>query len=115
MENISVDKLYELYVHTINSCGTYLLSSDDSVIGYNIFEEFDIRAVTFLHSDNLQRLHEAGLINDVVRSKSLSLRAKFLRLQQSNEWNINAVRTSYEWKIVLDMADEIKSVISSLR
>lgn len=45
MENITVEKLYELFANTMKLCGTYLLSSDDSVIGYNIFEEFDIDAV----------------------------------------------------------------------
>ncbi|AZN42634.1 hypothetical protein [Paenibacillus albus] len=112
MENISVEKLYELFAKTMKSCGTYLLSSDDSVIGYNIFEEFDIGAVTFLHSDNLQRLFEAGLINDSVKNKSMGLRAMFLRIQQSNEWSIDAVRASYEWKQLLHLADEINSVIS---
>ncbi|KRE64164.1 hypothetical protein [Paenibacillus sp. Soil750] len=111
MENISIEKLNELYVETIKKCGTYLISSDDSVIGYNIFEEFDIGATSFLHIDNLQRLVEAGLISDEIMRKSSTLRIKVLALQQSDEWNINAVRHSSQWMKILELSDEINSMI----
>ena len=93
---------------------SYLLSSNDSVIEYYIFEEFDVGAVSFLPSNNLQKLFEAGLINDEVKYKILTLRNKFLELQKGDEWNINAVRSSSEWKQVLDLADEINSIVSPL-
>ncbi|CAM3610868.1 hypothetical protein PALU110988_30325 [Paenibacillus lupini] len=111
MMTITLEKLYEFYINTMKSCGTYLLSSNDSVIGYNIFEQFDIGAVSFLHRDNLQKLFEAGLINDEVMNKSLILRSEFLELQQSDEWNINAVRYSSVWRQILKLADEINSLV----
>ncbi|EHS58828.1 hypothetical protein [Paenibacillus sp. Aloe-11] len=64
MEKISIEKLMDLYVDTIDKCGTYLLSQDDMVIGYNIFEEFDTGVTSFLHAYILQRLNDAGLISD---------------------------------------------------
>lgn len=111
MESILVEKLNELYVDTIRKCGTYLLSSDDSVIGYNIFEEFDTGATSFLHPDNLQKLIEAKLISDEIMRKSSTLRNKVLELQQGDEWNINAFRHSSKWKKILELADDINSMI----
>ncbi len=111
MENISIEKLNELYVDTIKRCGTYLIDSDDLVIGYNIFEEFDIGAISYLHTDNLKKLVEDGLISVEIMRKSSTLRNKFLALQQGDEWNINAVRHSPRWKEILELADEINSMV----
>ncbi|BFT70109.1 hypothetical protein [Paenibacillus sp. P36] len=111
MKKISIEELYELYVDTIKRCGTYLLDSDDLVIGYNIFEEFDIGAITFLHTDNLKKLVYDGLISYEMMFKSSTLRGKFLALQQGDEWNINAVRQSSQWKEILELADEINSMV----
>lgn len=111
MENISIEELYQLYVDTIKRCGTYLIDSDDLVIGYDIFEEFDIGAISFLHTDNLKKLVEDGLISDEIMLKSSTLRSKFLALQQGNEWKINAVRHSSRWKEILELGDEINSTV----
>jgi len=113
MEKISIEKLMELYVDTIDKCGTYLLSEDDMVIGYNIFEEFDTGVISFLHTDVLQRLNDAGLISDEMVYKSSILRDLVLELQQGDEWNVNAVRNSPDWRKVLELADEIKGCLGS--
>ncbi|MEJ8548090.1 hypothetical protein [Brevibacillus borstelensis] len=111
MEKISIGKLMELYVDTIGKCGLYLLSEDDEVIGYNIFEEFDIGVNSFLHTDNLQKLKDAGLINDEIMQKSVTLRNLVQTIQQGDNWNINAVRNSLEWKKILELADEIQTML----
>lgn len=103
----------ELYVDTIDKCGTYLLSEDDVVIGYNIFEEFDTGITSFLHADNLQKLKDAGLISDDMMYKSSILRNMVLELQQGDKWNVNAVRNSPEWRKVLDLADEINGYFAA--
>ena len=111
MEKISIQKLMELYADTISKCGTYLLSENDVVIGYNIFEEFDTGVISFLHTDSLQRLNDAGLISDDIMQKSSILRDLVLQLQQGDNLNVNAVRNSTEWKKVLELADEIKTML----
>jgi hypothetical protein len=112
MEKISLERLMELYVDTIKKCGTYLLNEDDAVIGYNIFEEFDIGVISFLHINNLQKLNDAGLISDEMMRKSSILRNLVLELQQGDEWNVSAVRGSIEWLKVLELADEIMSQVA---
>ena len=111
MDKISIDRLMELYVDTINKCGTYLLSEDDVIIGYNIFEEFDTGVISFLHTDSLQKLNDAGLISNEIMYKSTDLRDLVHEIQQGDKWNINAVRNSTEWKKVLELADEIKIML----
>lgn len=111
MEKIPTEKLMELYVDTIVRCGTYLLNEDDVVIEYNIFEEFDTGITSFLHADNLQKLYDAGLINNEMLYKSSTLRNMVLELQQGDEWDVNAVRNSPKWRRVLQLADEIKGLI----
>ncbi|MHA6530787.1 hypothetical protein [Paenibacillus sp. BAC0078] len=113
MEKISIKKLMELYEDTINKCGTYLLQEDDVIIGYNIFEEFDIGVTSFLHTETLERLNDAELISDEVMYKSSILRNLVLELQKSDAWNVNSVRTEPEWRKVLELADEIKSNLAA--
>lgn len=111
MEEISVEKLMELYRDTIDKCGTYLLCEEDAVIEYNIFEEFDIGVSTFFYIDNLLKLNEAGLISDELMEKSSTLRNLVIDIQQSDKWNVKAVRHSSEWMKVLELADEIKNCL----
>ncbi|MDF2648453.1 MAG: hypothetical protein K0Q73_4258 [Paenibacillus sp.] len=113
MEKISVEKLLELYVDTIDKCGTFLLGEDDTVIGYNIFEEFDTGVISFLHADALQRLKDAGLISEKMVYKSSILRNLVLELQKGNKWNVTAVRNSPDWRKILELADEIRECLAA--
>lgn len=111
VEEIMISKLMELYLDTLQKCGIYLLDAEAEVIEYNIFEEFDIGVVSFLHDDNLSKLKEAGLINDKIMGKSSELRNMVIELQNSDKWNVEAVRNSHEWRSILELSDEIKIML----
>ncbi len=96
---------------TLQKCGTYLLDADKTTIEYNIFEEFDIGAISFLHINNLIILKDAGLINELVMSKSIELRDKFMELQGNEKWNIESVKNSTEWLEILELSDEMKRML----
>lgn len=98
----------ELYLDTIQKCGTFLLDFEDEVIKYNIFEEFDIGVVSFLHKNNLMKLRDAGFISDKAMEQSSLLRNRVIELQNSDLWNVEGVRNSPEWKSILELADLIK-------
>jgi hypothetical protein len=104
---ISLNKLLELYIDTLNKCGTYLLDEDDETIEYNIFEEFDIGIVSFLHKDSLTKLLEGGLITKNEMEEVTDIRKKALELQEKNEWNIDFFRTSENWRELLNLCDKI--------
>lgn len=111
MKEISIQTLYELYLDTINRCGTYLLNSDDETIEYEIFEEFDIGAISFLHNDNLMKLFKAGYISENKVNKSIQLRQIVTDLQHDGEWDIENFKVSMRWKNLLILADELKALV----
>lgn len=111
MKKISVEKLYELYIDTIQKCGIGVLDLDEDLIEYNIFEEFDIGVISFLSKDSLVKLNEYGFINDIISEKSSELRSLVMKLQGTDKWNIEAVKTSEEWRKILLLSDEIKELI----
>jgi hypothetical protein len=108
---ISSNKLMEFYIDTLEKCGTYLLEMSDEDIEYNIFEEFDVGAISFLHDDTLSKLKEANLITEEISQKSSVLRSNFLLLQNTDLWNIDSVRNSQNWNEILKLSDEIKSLL----
>lgn len=112
MRKITDNELFEFYIYTLNKCGLFLLNESDEIIGYSIFEEFDIGATTFLYKDNLNKLKDAGLISSDIVTKSLKLREMFIAIQNSNKWNLESVRTLPEWHKLFELSDEIKKMIA---
>jgi hypothetical protein len=111
MEQIPEQKLLDLYNDTLNKCGVYLLNEEDETIEYNIYEDFDIGVHSFLHSDNLQKLYDKGLISIDKLNKSTLLRNKFIDLQNSDEWGFENFRTSEKWKEIMILSDEVKATV----
>ena len=108
MEKKSLNQLYELYKDTLNKCGSYLLEESDETIEYNIFEEFDIGIVSFLHEECLRKLFEGGFITNLEMKDALILRETVLDLQISDNWNIKAIKTNKTWREVFKLCDKIK-------
>ena len=50
---VSLEEKYENLKKTIQECGSYLLTESDDTIKHNLFEEFSIDAISFLHEDTL--------------------------------------------------------------
>jgi len=109
---ISPFALMELYVDTMKKCGMFLQKADDDIIEYNIFEEFDIGVISFLHEQSLVRLENAGLISREIRQLSADLRKRFMELQNTDQWNCEAVRTSDKWEEILKISDAINHLLS---
>ena len=106
------DELMELYVDTLQKCGLHLLKMSDEYIGYYIFEEFDGGAISFLHENTLSKLKTANLINKKALQKSSELRSKFMKLQNTDLWDVDAVKNSNKWREILELSDEIKLLLS---
>ncbi|OPX42929.1 hypothetical protein CLHUN_32530 [Ruminiclostridium hungatei] len=109
--NISIDKLMDFYMDTLQKCGVYLLDMEDEDIEYNIFEEFDINVVSFLHQNTLSKLKDANLISEQIVEKSIELREKYLAMQNTEACNVESVRNNKEWRNILELSDNIKSLI----
>ena len=109
---ISLEERYEKFKKTIQECGSYLLTESDDTIKHNLFEEFSIDAISFLHEDTLNLLLDEGMINDDILEKSIELRNSFIQLEKNVELlSVEAVRTVEEWKRLLRTSDEIRKLL----
>ena len=56
MNQISVEKLYELYIDTSKRCLSSTCDQTDENMGYDLFEEFDSDVMAFFSDEALERL-----------------------------------------------------------
>ena len=109
---ISLEERYENFKKTIQECGSYLLTESDDTIKHNLFEEFSIDVISFLHEDTLNLFLDEGMINDDILEKSIELRNSFIQLEKDVELlSVEAVRTVEEWKRLLRTSDEIRKLL----
>jgi hypothetical protein len=106
MEEITPQRLYELYLDTISGCSGSVVSLDDAGIAHNVFEEFDVGARSFLHANSLATLRNAGLIDDEVARMSREVRERWLKLQMRS-WTFDEIRSAEEWRQLFALCDRI--------
>ena len=109
---ISLEERYENFKKTIQECGSNLLAESDDTIKHNLFEEFSIDVISFLHEDTLNLFLDEGMIDDDILEKSIELRNSFMQLEKNVELlSVEAVRTCEEWKRLLRTSDEIRKLL----
>lgn len=104
-------KLYDYFLDTLSHCGIFILVSNKEDIEYQIFEEFDIGIISFLHENSLKQLLDSKFITFDVYNKCLLLRKKVLELQELDLWKIDLIKTNEKWRDVILLCDEIKDMI----
>ncbi|OCA79637.1 hypothetical protein BBH99_18280 [Chryseobacterium contaminans] len=108
-------KLYEYFLDTLSHCGSFILDSSKEDIEYQIFEEFDIGIISFLHEDSLKQLLDSKLITFDVYNRCLLLRKRVLELQELDLWKIDLIKTNKKWREVIVLCDEIKYMIKKIK
>jgi hypothetical protein len=78
----------------------------------NIFEDFDIGAVSFLSEYSLDVLLENSLITSEQANKSRELRRVAFELKKIGEWKIELFGRTDQWKKLLSLADEINVLLN---
>lgn len=99
--------LNNLFDDTINRCTYNLVNKSDEIIEYELFEEFDIGATSFLHEDSLNRLMNHKFIDEDIKNLCVKLRKMFFEMPES-ECNSNSVRHSKKWEEILNLSDTIR-------
>jgi hypothetical protein len=107
MSQISAQELYELYIDTIARCTSEVRNGSDDEIQYNLFEEFDVGAHSFLHEDALSRLRDAGYIDDEMVALSKQVRERWLALQPQS-WTAEEIKSKEEWRQLFQLCDQLK-------
>ena len=106
MNEISVNRLYEFYYDAIERCTSKVILLSDEEIEYNLYEEFDVAAISFLHDDSLARLLAAGLINEKAMMISREVRNTWIELQKIN-WTTKKIRNEPRWKDLFALCDRL--------
>lgn len=107
------EDMYQRFVFTLKRCGKFLLNSTDAVIETYIFEDFDIGVRSDICDENLEIFVEEGWIDEEIKEKCMQLRKIFTDIQseQSKIWNVQSVRSSKVWLEILELSDEIKTLL----
>ena len=114
MEIGDIKKSEEWFDETIDFCTSNILSDNDEIILYKIYEEFDTSSWSFLHKNTLNILLEANLINNEIYELAVILREKAVLLFQSDiERSVTFVRSSEEWREIFRLCDTIKELKQS--
>ena len=108
MVKITVGKLFELYLDTLERCSENTKLLSDEAIEYNIFEEFIVGITSFFASVSLDRLMDNGLIDEQIYNDSEHLRTLTLELEEAVQWNLISFKNSESWDEIIKLSDKIK-------
>ena len=94
------------------SCTDFSLEKDETIETY-IFEDLSIDIRCYLSEENLSLFLERGWITDDIKEKCIEFKTNFCSLEVKHPelWNVEAVRSSFLWKELFDMAKEISSLL----
>lgn len=112
MEKLSIGGKFDWFLDTLSKSGIFVKKLSDTEIETYIFEDFIVGVISFMHTKNLQELKEYGIIDDKIMKMSLDLREKTMKLDNTDLWNIESVKQSSVWLEILELSDEIKSLIN---
>ncbi len=109
---LSLKERYKYFKATIEECGSFLLLENNENIEYNLFEEFAVDVVSFLHEDTLKMFLNEGMIDNDIVDKTIQLRKRYLQIQKNPQlFNVEVVKTSKDWKKILKLSDEIRELL----
>ncbi len=113
MNEITLGKLFELYVNIFDKFGIYLLNETDEMLDYYVFEATDIN-IGYCSRRILMRFLEEGLIDENIFENSLLFIKKFRKLESTMLIrNAESIRNSFEWMKLMELSDNIKNMIKT--
>lgn len=110
MPQISVERLYELYIDTSTRCLSSTCSQTDEIMGYDLFEEFDSDVMAFFSDDALERLRKAGKISQEAAVASRRIRQFWIDLDPYS-YRLDEIRSHPKWKQLFTMCDELQFIL----
>ncbi|MBM7690581.1 hypothetical protein BCR24_03165 [Enterococcus ureilyticus] len=112
MEKLTTEQSFEYYLSSLNRLGMNTLNLEDKEIKHEIFEELAIDYPASFSQYTREVLEDNDIIDRNISLLSKQLQTKLLELERGEVfWNVKAVKTTSEWKEVLQLSDEIKELI----
>ena len=113
MREITLGKLFELYVNIFDEFGLHLLNETDQMIEYYVFEETDVN-IGFCSGRILNKFLEEGIIDEDIFENSSLLLERFRQLEGTMPIrNAEFIRNSLEWKKMMELSDCIREMIKA--
>lgn len=104
---ISLDKLFEVYLDTVERATSDIRNRQDEEILYDLYEQFDTGAWSFFHEDTLANLRQGGCIDDEMVALSKEARERWLKLFE-RDWTVAEIKTNPEWQKLFEICDRLK-------
>ncbi|EIN5665129.1 hypothetical protein LPC17_000686 [Listeria monocytogenes] len=111
MKKLTTEQSFEYYLSSLCMLGMHTINLSDEEIEYEIFEELAIDYPAALSPYTRELLVDNDIIDRELSLLSKQLQTKLFELDGGILWNVKALRTTLEWKEVLQLSDEIKELI----
>ncbi|MCD2248843.1 hypothetical protein LAX74_001990 [Listeria marthii] len=112
MNTITIGQSVAFFLDTLSECSKEKLDLSDEMIEHYILEEFIVSVAGAFSNFTLERLYGEGIIDSNIKDKSRLLQSKVMKLDNTNLWNVEAIKTSSEWAEVIQLSDEIKQLVT---
>lgn len=111
MDTFMKEKLYIGFIRTLEHFTTAVAGMDDIAVGTRVFEDLDIYIRIYLCEENLNIYLDEGWIDNDIAEKSRGLFDTFCSLEKSSPelWNVKAVKTADEWRILMQLSEDIRA------
>lgn len=111
LKKLTTEQSFEYYLSSLCMLGMHTINLSDEEIEYEIFEELAIDYPAALSPYTRELLVDNDIIDRELSLLSKQLQTKLFELDGGILWNVKALRTTLEWKEVLQLSDEIKELI----
>lgn len=113
MEEITLGKLFRLYVDIFDKFGSHILNETDQMINYYVFEATDVN-IGYCSRRILTKFLEEGIIDEDIFEGSSLLLEGFRTLENMPPIrDAESVRNSFGWKELMELSDNIKKMIKT--
>ncbi|MDL2301959.1 hypothetical protein LJC58_06355 [Lachnospiraceae bacterium OttesenSCG-928-D06] len=111
MKQLTIGRLFELYIDTLNQFSNGLTQEDDLDIENSIFDVFFGGIISYFYSNSLEKLKNEGMIDELIEEKSLELRLLVLDLRETDYWDIETFKTRVGWEDIIRLCSELKKLV----
>lgn len=112
MKKLTTEQSFEYYLSSLNRLGMDTINLEDKEINHDIFEELAIDYPASFSQYTREVLEDNDIIDKNISLLSKQLQTKLLDLERGDVlWNVKSVKTTQEWKEVLQLSDKIKELI----
>ena len=108
----STERFLERLKNHIKDCGSTMLNLTDECLEYSLFEGGALNKTIFYLTDGaLMEVKDKWLVSEEVCDKIVLLGNKIRELEDTSKWCVRSVRKDKEWRDIMMLADEIKTLL----